>query len=80
MTIKGFAFAPSSLTVPVGTAVTVTNNDSTTHTFTSVSGPAPVDSGRLAPDASATVTFAKAGTYAYHCAIHAAMTGTVIVS
>lgn len=80
ITIKGFAFSPAALTVHVGTKVTVTNKSSATHTFTSVSGPVPFDSDRLAPDATADVTFSKAGTYAYHCSIHNSMTGTIVVS
>jgi plastocyanin len=38
------------------------------------------DTDRLDEGASGKVTFTKAGTYAYHCNIHASMTGTIVVS
>lgn len=80
VTIKGFAFAPADVTVPVGTAVTWTNQDSTLHTATSVQGaPAAFDSGNLDSGKSYTYTFAAAGKYSYHCSIHSNMLGTVTV-
>jgi plastocyanin len=38
------------------------------------------DSGNLAPSATYQHTFATAGTFAYHCAIHTTMTGSVTVA
>jgi plastocyanin/predicted lipoprotein with Yx(FWY)xxD motif len=76
--IANFAFAPASLTVKVGATVTWTNADSTTHTVTADGGS--FDSGHLASGATFKHTFAKAGTYTYHCAIHASMTGTITVT
>ena len=73
--IKNFAFSPSSLTVNVGDKVTFTNNDSTTHTVTGDG----FSSGDIAPGASFTNTFTKAGTFAYHCSIHPTMTGSITV-
>ena len=75
--LANFAFAPSSLTVKVGTKVTWTNNDSATHTVTADQGA--FDSKDLPPGQSYSFTFTKAGTYAYHCAIHPSMTATVVV-
>jgi predicted lipoprotein with Yx(FWY)xxD motif len=49
------------------------------HTVTSDTGAWP-DSGSLAPNQTFSHTFAKAGTYAYHCAIHPSMTAKVNVS
>ncbi|MPV87830.1 cupredoxin domain-containing protein [Georgenia ruanii] len=74
--IKNFAFAPASQTVAAGQTVTWTNDDSTDHTVTADDNS--FDSGRLAPGKTFTHTFATAGTYAYHCAIHPNMTGTVV--
>ena len=37
------------------------------------------DSKSLASNATFSQTFAKAGTFAYHCAIHPGMKGTVTV-
>lgn len=79
VSIANFAFSPATITVKAGTTVTWTNNDTVTHTVTADSGSGP-DSGNLAPGKIYTFTFKTAGTYKYHCAIHASMTGTVIVT
>ena len=79
--IQNFAFSPATLTVPSGTTVTWTNNDSPTHTITSDAGdPVDFSSGSLAPGASYQFTFTTPGTYAYHCSIHPSMKGTVVVT
>ena len=75
--IAGFAFAPASLTVTVGDTVTWKNGDSVGHTATA--GDGSFDTGTIAGGASASVTFSKAGTFAYACKIHPAMTGTIVV-
>jgi plastocyanin len=63
--------------VVVGTTVTWMNSDSEAHTSTSdVSG---WNSGSVAPGGQFSVAFQTAGTFAYHCAIHPGMVGTVIV-
>jgi plastocyanin len=71
--IKGYAFAPAAVTVPVGTTVTWINEDSVPHTVTSTSGPAKFDSGQLASGASWSGTFMTPGTYKYYCADHPQM-------
>ena len=76
--IRNFAFSPGSLTIRVGTTVVVTNDDSVTHTWTANKGG--FDSGDLAPGQSFQFTFANIGIYAYHCAIHTFMTGTITVT
>jgi plastocyanin len=60
-----------------GQAVAWTNTDLIAHTTTSDKGI--WDSGMLAPTQTFTFTFVTPGTYTYHCAIHALMTGTVVV-
>jgi plastocyanin len=77
--IKNFAFGPTPLTVSVGTTVTWTNNDTTTHTVTSTSGPTSFDSGNLAQGSTFSYTFNQTGTYDYICTIHPDMHGRVIV-
>lgn len=79
VSIAGMAFAPSSLTVKVGTKVTWTNNDGYTHTVTSNDGTS-FDSGNLASGASFSYTTTKTGTFDYHCNIHSGMAGTLIVT
>jgi plastocyanin len=80
VTIKNFAFDPSSLTVKTGTEVTWTNLDSVQHTVVSDTGSlAAFSSDPLPTGASYRFTFTKPGTYTYHCSIHPSMKGTVIV-
>jgi plastocyanin len=76
--MKELAFNPATLTVPTGSKVTWTNNDTTAHTVTFDDGSA--DSGNLAVGSTFDHTFAAAGTFAYHCTIHSFMKGTVTVS
>ncbi|MGB8492621.1 MAG: cupredoxin family copper-binding protein [Bacteroidales bacterium] len=75
--IQGYAYNPSSLTVPVNTTVTWINKDPVAHTVTSDTGL--FDSGSIASGASYTHQFTAAGTYNYHCTIHPYMTGKIIV-
>jgi predicted lipoprotein with Yx(FWY)xxD motif len=77
--IQNFAFSPQTITVAPGTTVIWTNKDNVEHTVTSDTGAWP-DSGNLATNHTFSHTFTKAGTYAYHCALHSSMTGRVIVS
>lgn len=77
VSIQGSAFSPASLTVPVNTTVKWTNMDSFSHTVTS---DAPLfDSGIIPGSGTYSFLFTTKGTYPYHCAIHALMTGTIIV-
>jgi plastocyanin len=78
ITIESFTFMPAELKVRVGDTVTISNSDSTTHTWTADDGT--FDSGEVDPDATASHRFEKAGTVAYHCEIHKTMKGTVVVS
>jgi plastocyanin len=77
LTIKGFAFAPSTLKVKKGERVTVTNDDSATHTWTL--DDKSFDAGKLAPGKSASHTFDSTGSFSYHCEIHTSMKGTIEV-
>jgi plastocyanin len=75
--ISNYAFVPSTLTVRVGTKITVTNVDHTTHTVTARSGA--FDTGNVDPGASKSFTVNKPGVYPYYCQFHAFMTGTITV-
>jgi plastocyanin len=77
--IKNFKFSPSTLTVPVGTKVTFTQEDGTPHTVTGSGNSAFLKSAPLNKGQSYTVTFSKAGTYNYICTFHTQMHGTVVV-
>jgi plastocyanin len=72
-------FTPNPIRITVGDRVSWTNSAGVTHTSTSDTGA--WDTGTIAPGTtSSAVLFTTAGTFAYHCAIHPSMTGSVIVS
>ena len=81
VTIKGFAFSPTTMTIANGTKVTVTNMDSATHTFTS--GANRTKDGKIDQQLSGgtetTVTFDTAGTFEIFCQIHSSMHLTMTV-
>jgi len=77
--VKGFAFAPETLTVKAGTVVEWVNLDSTQHTVTSTSGPESFDSKKLEQNGRYSFTFTKPGTYEYYCELHPGMKGKVVV-
>jgi plastocyanin len=77
ITIQGFAFHPDTVPLSSGqTTLTITNQDSTTHTFT-------LDDGSVDEDVPAgqtiTVTVDLSQTTGFHCKIHTSMTGTLQV-
>ncbi len=72
------AFGPKAITVKVGQTVTWTNMDVDSHTVTFDAGD--VKSGVLAPNSTFAHLFGAAGTFAYHCTIHADMHGVVVVT
>ncbi len=79
ITIKNFAFAPSTVTVAPGATVTVTNMDGVTHTISSAKGG--FDTGDIGSGQSKSFTAPKTpGSYPYICSIHQYMTGTLVVS
>ena len=76
--IANFAFNPGVTTVPVGTAVTWTNNDDDAHSVVANNKAfrsSPLDTGD-----SYTFTFTTPGTYAYHCSLHPQMVGKIVVT
>jgi plastocyanin len=77
ITIAGFAFDPDTITVSGPTEVTLTNEDSTTHTFTLDDGS--VDE-TVEPGATETVTVDVSASTGFHCNIHPQMTGQIEVS
>ena len=77
VSIAGFAFSPTSITINVGDRVTWTNTDAVAHTATATSGA--FDTGNIDQGESATVRFTQPGTYSYICTPHPSMTGTIRV-
>ena len=75
--IADFAFAPEQLIIQVGDTVRWTNDDKAPHTATS--GEGRFDSGDLTQGASYQFTFTQPGSYAYVCALHEGMAGTITV-
>ncbi len=83
ISIKGFAFAPDDLKVPVGTTVTWTNDEDSLHTVTSGTPPSPsglFDSGEIDTGVEFAYTFTDEGTYPFFCARHDFMKGVVTVT
>jgi plastocyanin len=75
--ITDFAFS-EDITVPVGTTVIVRNDDSAGHTWTADDGA--FDSGFIDGGGTFEFTFTEPGTFAFHCDVHPAMTGTITVT
>jgi plastocyanin len=79
ISIKGFAFSPTSMTVAHGATVSVANNDTAPHTVTSDDATS-FDTQSIAAGATGSFTApATAGTYQYHCKIHANMKHATLV-
>lgn len=79
VTIKNFSFSPNTLRVQIGTKVTWVNNDSASHTVTSLTS-AGLASGSLNQGESYSYTFSTKGTFKYKCNFHPSMLGTVVVT
>ena len=79
VTISGYAFSPSTITVKKGTTVAWMNNDPVAHTVT-FDAAGPTSSGSLNHGDQHHVTFSQTGTFTYHCTFHASMHGQVIVT
>jgi len=77
VTIKNFSFSPTPLNAKVGETITVSNTDSSIHTFTANDGS--LDTGDIGSGATGTVTVTKAGEITYHCSIHDYMKGVIQV-
>jgi plastocyanin len=72
------AITPNPISVPVGSTVTWMNKDSSAHSVVADGGA--FNSGTIAPDGQFSFTFPIAGTFTYHDASNASMSGTVNVT
>ncbi|MDQ0910058.1 plastocyanin/multisubunit Na+/H+ antiporter MnhC subunit [Streptomyces canus] len=77
--MKGYAFAPASLSVPAGSTVTWTNYDTAPHDVKTTSGPLAIHSPMLNKGESWSFTFTTAGAYGYVCTVHPDMTAGITV-
>ena len=76
---KQGAYQPDRVTVQAGQSITWTWEDQgNQHSVSADDGS--FESCLQGAGSTFTTTFAKAGTYAYHCSIHPQMKGTVTVS
>jgi plastocyanin len=78
VTLLNSAFTPSAIQVSPSATVTFTNSDNTTHNVT-FSNATIGASGDFNSGSKTLVMPAATGTYAFHCTIHAGMTGSVVV-
>ncbi|HUU56732.1 MAG TPA: plastocyanin/azurin family copper-binding protein [bacterium] len=76
--IRDFEFVPAAVVIMKGENVKWTNLGQVTHTSTSDTGK--WDSGDPAHGRSFEFRFTTTGSFAYHCAYHPAMKGTVRVT
>jgi plastocyanin len=74
--IEGFAYQVP-LEVPAGVTVTVRNDDQATHTVTADDGSFAVE---VVGGATGSFEGPSAGSYPFHCEIHASMTGELQVA
>ena len=78
VSIQHHMFMPDSITVHPGATVTWTNEDGAPHTVTS-DDKGQFGSGWKLKGGVFSFTFARPGTYPYHCSIHKGMHWTVVV-
>lgn len=88
--VADFQFSPDTITIAAGQSVVWSNSGPSSHTVTSdnsswtsatLGAPSGTDPyGYPTGGGSFSHLFSSAGTYHYHCSIHAGMTGVVIVT
>jgi plastocyanin len=78
LSMQGMAFKPARLEVAVGDTVVWTNQDIVPHSATA-GGAGAWDTGALAQGKSAVHVPALRGEVRYHCTLHPAMEGTLLV-
>ncbi len=79
--MKILEFSPTAVRAKVGQRVTWTNEDSSPHNVTYLSGPRFTSSRRMmSPGTRFSLTLTQPGTIHYFCSIHPWMTATIAVS
>jgi plastocyanin len=77
--MRASSFQPTTLTVAKGTTVSFTNSSSVEHNVVFDSPPAGLEDIGTISSGTATRSFGTAGTFAFHCTIHAGMSGSITV-
>jgi plastocyanin len=76
LTIVDFAFSPTDLSVTEGQSITVTNNGSTSHSFTTDDGA--IDE-TIGEGETVDITLTGVTSGGFHCRFHSQMVGTLTV-
>lgn len=76
--VKDFEFTPTAVSAKVGDVITWTNNGAAQHNPTLDDGSCQTDP--INAGATGSLTFSKAGTFLFHCAIHPSMKGTITIT
>ncbi|MFI5554088.1 cupredoxin family copper-binding protein [Streptomyces sp. NPDC051738] len=77
--MSGYAFSPATLTIPAGSTVTWTNQDTAPHDVKTTSAPVAIHSPMLNKGGTWSFRFTTPGTYAYYCTVHPNMTARIVV-
>jgi plastocyanin len=75
--VEDFVFVPARIEVSAGTTIVWTNRGQVTHTVTADDGS--FESGNIDPGKQRGLTFARAGTFPFHCTPHPFMKGVIVV-
>ncbi len=78
VTIKGFKFSPSDLSIAAGDTVQFENGDKAPHTATATDGA--FNTGTIAKGAAIALTFPSSGKFDYFCKFHPNMKATITVA
>lgn len=79
VSIKSYAFTPTTVTIAVGSTVTWINQDDDPHTVKSVEPDTTLKSAALDTHEKYSFTFTRPGVYKYFCTLHPHMQGEIIV-
>jgi plastocyanin len=75
--VEDFLFRPGRLEIAAGTTIVWTNNGQVMHTVSAEDGS--FDSGPIEPGKRRGLTFARPGTFPFHCTPHPFMRGVIEV-
>ncbi len=75
--VADFSYTPDQVKAVQGAVICWSFSGPSNHSVTDSTGMGLFDSGQLGPGGSFSHAFDSAGTYPYHCTVHAAMKGSV---